>query len=176
MWTNENVQNTKILSDIFFKNTHFWNFWIGSSNKPFTQTTRMHSSRMRTARSSTVAGGSPWQRPWTDPPPDKDPTLWTESQTGVKTLCSCNFVFGRKLTKRQRQTLLSFSFTWSHYLGRKESGVHVVKVGQTPPGGWFRLFSDAEHWLNRMFKRFSFHFQYRWLFYSCKTNCWASSI
>ena len=35
-------------------------------------------------------GGSRWQRS----PPDKDP-LWTESQTGVKTFPSCNFVCGR---------------------------------------------------------------------------------
>ena len=48
-------------------------------------------------------GGYPWQRPLPldRDPPDRDPswtetlTLWTESQTGVKTLPSRNFVCGR---------------------------------------------------------------------------------
>ena len=46
-------------------------------------TTRMHSSRMRTTRSSNIPGVSPWQRPagqrphWTEPPLDTPP--WTET-------------------------------------------------------------------------------------------------
>ena len=49
------------------------------------QRTRMHCSRMHTYRTLQY-GGSPWRNP---PPPDRDPPphpVWTESQTGVKTL------------------------------------------------------------------------------------------
>ena len=50
--------------------------FTGPINNSFTHilNTRMHSSRMRTAHSSTVLGGSPWQRPpWTETPLDRDP-------------------------------------------------------------------------------------------------------
>ena len=82
--------------------------------------TRMHSSRMRTARMLRYWGGIslteiPWtensldrdphtETPWTEtffldrdsPPGQRSPPPWTESQTGVKTLPCRNFVAGYK--------------------------------------------------------------------------------
>ena len=86
---------------------------------------RMHSSRMHTAHSSSHLGGlhqaPPWTRtPWDQTPPrtrpfpeagtnllgpdpprsrnlpqEQAPLLWTESQTPVKILPSCNFICGQ---------------------------------------------------------------------------------
>ena len=61
-------------------------------NEQISKKTRMHSSRICTACSSTIPGGSPWQS--RDPPGQRPPPYWAESQTGVKTLPSRNFVCG----------------------------------------------------------------------------------
>ena len=72
----------------------------GDTHLVLTLRTRMHSSRMRTARSSSHpggavgVGGSP---PGTPPPRSRPPSpLLTESQTPVKILLCPNFVAGGK--------------------------------------------------------------------------------
>ena len=64
---------------------------------------------MRTAHMLPYGGGvsltetpsgqrSPWTvTPWTENPLDRDPPLWTESETGVKILPSRNFVASGKM-------------------------------------------------------------------------------
>ena len=100
--------------DTIFRCRHNW------VQSPFHDDTKimktiMHSSRMRTARSLTYGGGSPWQRPpgtetpWTETPwdgdspgqrpprdRDRDSPLWTEWLTDrCKNITFTNFVCGR---------------------------------------------------------------------------------
>ena len=91
-------------TSIFGEEDRFFVFWssLPKATSPlhgFICKTRMHSSRMRTARRSSRPGGSPPGLPWsrhTPPgtPPEQTPPPWTESQTPVKIKPCPNFVAG----------------------------------------------------------------------------------
>ena len=119
-----------------------WLIKITQYSEGKTDPTRMHSSRMRTAHSSSRPGGSP---PGTPPgadlpgggthPPTQDqispwnrPPLLTESQTPVKILPCPNFIAGRNKRELIWIIYLGFVFQWNLQSMLKNMKSRVLKV------------------------------------------------